>query len=276
MKHFKRVSAGNSCKHIIEQVINGAGLTQLVGDGLPLQDKFCNLLQNLGFKRYFKVINMIHKVANIVKALKNQYNSRNVEGMARFGINPKNAFGISMPFIRNLAKKIGKDHGLALELWKTEIHEARILAGLIDDPKQLTEKQMEQWVKDFDSWDICDQACLNLFDKSPAAFKKALEWSKRKEEFVKRAGFALMAVLAVHNKEAADKEFYKFFSAIKQEAKDERNFVRKAVNWALRQIGKRNKALQKKAISVAKQIEKIDSKTARWIAKDALRELQRH
>ena len=216
---------------------------------------------------------MIHNVANIVKVLNNQYNIGNIEGMARFGIRVENALGISMPFIRRLGKKIGMDHELALGLWKTKIHEARILAGLIADPKKITEGLMDRWVKDFKSWDMCDQTCMNLFDKTPFAFSKALEWSKRKEEFVKRAGFALMATLAVHDRSASDREFIKFLTVIIRESHDDRNFVKKAVNWALRQIGKRNKVLNKAAIITAKKILSFDSRAAQWIAKDAIREL---
>ncbi len=147
------------------------------------------------------------------------------------------------------------------------------LAFLIDEPSKVTEKQMEQWVKEFDNWAVCDGCCMNLFDKTIFAWKKAVEWSRRKEEYEKRAAFALMAVLAVHDKEAEDKQFLSLLPIIKREAVDERNFVRKAVNWALRQIGKRNLALNKKAIQVAKEIQKMDSRSARWIAADALREL---
>ena len=209
----------------------------------------------------------------ILKKLKSFSNPKDREGMARFGINPKYALGVRIPILRNLAKKIGKDHKLAQDLWKTKIHEARILAGMIDEPEKVTEKQMEQWVKEFNSWDICDQLCSNLFDKTPFAHKKTFEWSKRKEEFVKRAGFVLMAVLSVHDKKADDKKFEKFFPPIKKHSIDERNFVKKAVNWALRQIGKRNINLNKKAIKIAKEIQEIDSKSAKWIASDAIREL---
>ena len=194
--------------------------------------------------------------------------------MAKFGINQKNTFGISIPDLRSLAKKIGKDHKLAQKLWSSKIHEARILAGMIDDLELVTEKQMDSWAKDFDSWDVCDQVCMNLFDKTEIAFKKAVAWTKDQREFVKRAGFAMMAALACHDKKSNDKEFIKFFSAIKKEATDERNFVRKAVNWALRGIGKRNLNLNKFAINTAKEIQKINSKTAKWIACGALKELQ--
>lgn len=213
-------------------------------------------------------------VQEAIKELKKHAVPKNKEGMARFGIETKYALGVSLPHIRNLGKKIGKDHKLATQLWDTKIHEARILACLVDDPNQVTEKQLEKWVKDFDSWDVCDQCCSNLFDKTSFAWKKALEWVKRKEEFEKRAGFVMMACLSVHDKKASDKEFIKFLPIIKKESNDERNFVRKAVNWALRQIGKRNTALNKAAIKTAKEIRKMDSKAARWIASDALRELE--
>jgi 3-methyladenine DNA glycosylase AlkD len=173
-----------------------------------------------------------------------------------------------------MAKKIGKNHKLALQLWKSEIHEARILAGLIDEIDKVTEKQMDSWIKDFDSWDVCDLICANVFDKTPFAFKKAIEWTKRNNEFEKRAGFALMACLAWHDKEADDSKFIKFFPTIKRESIDERNYVKKANNWALRQIGKRNINLNKEAIKLALTIQKIESRPARWIANDALRELK--
>ncbi len=209
----------------------------------------------------------------ILKRLDSLANPENVAGMARFGINPKGTLGISLYTLRPMAKEIGKDHKLALQLWKSDIHEARILAGMVGEPDKVTEKQMESWVKDIDSWDICDQVCSNLFDKTPFTYDKAVEWSSREEEFVKRSGFVLMATLSVHDKKAPDSLFESFFPIIKREVDDERNFVKKAVNWALRQIGKRNPALNRKAIKAAKEIQKMDSKSARWIASDALREL---
>lgn len=171
--------------------------------------------------------------------------------MSRFGINPKNTLGISVYIIRGIAKKTGTNHKLAQQLWNSRIHEARLLAGFIDEPARVSERQMERWVKDFDSWDVCDQVCGNLFDKTKFAYKKALEWATRKEEFVKRAGFVLMAALSVHDKKTKDQKFERFFPAIKRYSTDERNFVKKAVNWALRQIGKRNINLNKKAIRAA-------------------------
>ena len=193
--------------------------------------------------------------------------------MARFGITPGNTYGISIPNLRKIAEQIGKNHQLAEQLWSSGIHEARILACMIDDPKAVTEEQLERWVKDFDSWDVCDQCCNKLFDKTEFAYQKAIEWSERNEEFVKRAGFVLMTQLAVHDKEANDSQFEQFLPIIKREATDERNFVKKAVNWALRQIGKRNRSLNRITIEVGKEIRQIDSKAAVWIANDALREL---
>ena len=212
--------------------------------------------------------------SEILKKLKSLSDPKNVAGMVKFGINPKNTLGVSVPNLRNLAKKIGKDHKLSQKLWSSKIHEARILASMIDDPKLVTEKQMDRWIKDFDSWDVCDQTCMNLFDKTSIAFKKAKEWTKSSKEFIKRAGFALMACLAWHDKTSSDKEFIKFFPFIKKEATDERNFVKKSVNWALRQIGKRNLNLNKLAIKTAKEVQKIDSKAAKWIATDAIKELE--
>ena len=209
----------------------------------------------------------------IIQTITSLHNPEAVKGMARFGINPKNTYGVSIPHLRTMAKHTGKNHQLALKLWSSGIHEARILACLIDDPTEVTEGQMEKWVKDFDSWDICDQCCSNLFDKTNFSYMKAIEWAQRDKEFEKRAGFVMMAVLAVHDKKAQDKAFMQFFPLILREAEDERNFVKKAANWALRQIGKRNHALNKKAIATANKIQRIDSKSARWIASDALREL---
>jgi 3-methyladenine DNA glycosylase AlkD len=210
----------------------------------------------------------------ILRKMKSLENPGNVEGMARFGINPKGTLGVSMPELKELGKQIGKDHSIAIKLWDSGIHEARILAALVDEPIKVTESQMERWVSLFDSWDVCDQVCMNLFDKTPFAHNKALEWSSRKGEFEKRAGFALMAVLAVHDKKTRDEDFLRFLPAIKRESRDERNYVRKSVNWALRQIGKRNMSLNREAIKAAQEIGKMDSKAARWIAKDALRELR--
>jgi 3-methyladenine DNA glycosylase AlkD len=210
---------------------------------------------------------------SILKRLQSLGNPKAVEGMARYGITARKVFGVSAPELRKMAKEIGKNHDLAQKLWSVDVLETRGLAFLIDDPSEVTEKQMEQWVREFDNWAVCDGCCANLFDKTVFAWKKAIEWSWRKREFEKRAAFTIMAALAVHDKKAADKQFVSFLPIIKREAKDERNFVKKAVNWALRQIGKRSLALNKKAIQTAKEIQKLGSKSARWIAADALREL---
>ncbi len=209
----------------------------------------------------------------IINRLKALSDPEAVKGMARFGINPENTYGVSIPNLRKMAKAAGKDHDLAQELWASGIHEARILAGMVDDPALVTEEQMEAWVKDFDSWDVCDQVCMNLFDKTPLAWQKVIDWSEREEEFVRRAAFALIACLAWHDKQAEDEKFVALLPVIERGATDERNFVRKAVNWALRHIGKRNLNLNRAAINAAKEIQGIDSKAARWIAADALREL---
>lgn len=209
----------------------------------------------------------------VIERLKASANPENVQGMARYGINPHNTLGVSMPLLREMAREIKRNHALALELWDSGIHEARILAGLIADPRQVDEQLLERWVQDFDSWDVCDQVCSNLFDKTPFAYSKAVEWSSRQPEFIKRAGFVLMAALALHDKKAPDSDFEPFFTLILGEASDARNFVKKAVNWALRGLGKRSQALNTRAIETARQIALIDSKAARWVAADALREL---
>ncbi len=192
--------------------------------------------------------------------------------MARYGINTNNTLGISIYVLRTIAKQIGRNDALAGELWASGIHEARILASYITTPAAISEARIEEWVADFDSWDVCDQVC-GLFEQTPYAYQKANEWSARPEEFVKRAAFALMAGLAVHDKHAEDGRFEQFFPIILHQASDDRNFVKKAVNWALRNIGKRNRHLNDKALALARQIQQINSKSARWIAADALREL---
>jgi 3-methyladenine DNA glycosylase AlkD len=213
-------------------------------------------------------------IEDVLKKLKEKANSDNLEGMSRFGITIDHRLGVSVPEMRKTAKEFAKDHRLALELWETGIAEARILASMIDDPEQVTEKQMEKWVKDFNSWDVCDQVCSNLFDKTPWAWQKISEWAGREEEFVKRAAFTLMACLACHDKNAPDGNFIKLSPLLKRGATDDRNFVKKAVNWALRNIGKRNGKLNRTAIRVAKEIRRTNSKAARWIASDAIRELE--
>jgi 3-methyladenine DNA glycosylase AlkD len=214
------------------------------------------------------------RYGEIMALLKSHYKPENIAGMARFGITSKKAYGVPMPELRKLARQIGKDHDLAQRLWVSGVLDARTLAALVDDPEQVTEEKMESWVADFDNWAICDTCCGSLFDRTKFAYRKAAEWSKREEEFVKRAGFALMAWLAVHDKKAEDRRFTRFLPLIKRQARDERNYVKKAVNWALRQVGKRNAALNREAVGLAEEIREIDSRAARWIAADALRELR--
>ena len=209
----------------------------------------------------------------IISKLKSLSDPEAVKGMARYGINPKDNLGISIYKLRPIAKEIGKDHELALKLWDSGIHDARLLACFIEDPTKVTGEQMDSWANDFDSWDVCDQACTSLFDLTPLAWIKVVEWAERDEEFVKRGAFSLIAGLAVHDKKASDKKFERFFPLIKKHSIDDRNYVKKAVNWALRNIGKRNLDLNNQMIKLSEEILKIDSKSAKWIARDALREL---
>lgn len=201
-------------------------------------------------------------------------NPSNLSGQARFGIDISNSLGISMTQLRPLAREIGKDHALALALWESGVREARILASLVDDPRQVTPEQMESWAADFASWEVVDAACCNLFDRTEHRYAKALEWAGREEEFVKRAGFSLMAGIAVHDRRATDEQLTALLPVIERESCDRRNFVRKAVNWALRQIGKRNQSLNVAAIAAAERIEAMECRGAHWVASDALKELR--
>jgi 3-methyladenine DNA glycosylase AlkD len=215
------------------------------------------------------------KAEEVVSYLEKNQSRVNREGMSRYGIKVDRAFGISMVDLRALAKSIGKDHQLALDLWATGYHESRIISTIIDVPSLVTEGQMEHWAGGFDSWDLCDQCCSNLFSRTPFAVAKAIEWADREEEYVRRAGFVLMAALAVHDKKASDDVFLGFLAKIDSEAADDdRPMVRKAVNWALRQIGKRNIRLQGAAIETGESVRSRGTKSARWIAADALRELR--
>jgi 3-methyladenine DNA glycosylase AlkD len=196
-------------------------------------------------------------------------------GMARFGIVGENRLGLSVPAMRAIARTLGRDHTLALALWETGIPDARIVGSMVADPKLLTSRQMDSWVKGFASWDVCDQTCLNAFSKSPLAWRKVTVWAQRKDEFVRRAAFALLATLAVHDKQAPDQDFITALALVEDSSGDDRNFVKKAVNWALRNIGKRNPALRSAAIESALRIQQQGGRSARWIAADALRELRR-
>lgn len=209
----------------------------------------------------------------IIGEFKSLRNERNIEGMKRYGINVDYAFGISAPVLTGISKKYKYNHKLALELWDSGYHDARLLASLIDNPGEVTEKQLNKWVKDFDSWDVCDCCCNRLFRKVSFIEEFIPIWCKDKREFVKRAGFSMIAQLAVHKKSEPDPEFENYFDLIIEGSTDERNFVKKAVNWALRQIGKRNFRLNAEAINVSGKLIELNSKSARWIARDAIREL---
>jgi 3-methyladenine DNA glycosylase AlkD len=217
----------------------------------------------------------MNDVDSILALLRENATPASLAGMSRFGIDTSTALGVRVPVLRKLAREIRKDHQLALRLWGTGVHEARILASMIDVPSEVTQKQIRDWTADFNSWDVCDQVCGNLFDKTPFAVACAKKFCRHKEELVKRAGFVLMAEMAVHDKKAPDEVFLEFLPLIEEEAWDGRNFVKKAVNWALRQIGKRNKRLLKPAIAAAERIARQDSRSAKWIARDALRELEK-
>jgi 3-methyladenine DNA glycosylase AlkD len=214
-----------------------------------------------------------HSVDEIIIKLKTLENPVNLAGKAHFGIDVSKALGLSMPEIRAIAREVVKDHALAEELWQADIHETRLMASMLDIPKEVDEEQMERWVVGFNSWDICDQTCGELFDRTPFASQKALEWATRDEEFVKRAAFALMAWQAVHDKKRNDGDFLHYLPVIEREADDPRNFVKKAVNWALRQIGKRSAFLHPHALAMAEKLANSEDKTARWIGKDAVKEL---
>ena len=215
-----------------------------------------------------------HIFEEVMDQLRSKAKPENIEGMARFGIKGDERLGISIPELRKMGKSIGKNHKMALKLWATRIQDAMILAALVDDPYKVTEKQADSWVKDIDTWDVCDQLCMNLFEKIPFADKKIWEWSKSDEEFVRRVAYAMIACIAWHDKEAPDEDMIKYFPVIKNGATDDRNYVKKAVSWALRHIGKRNLNLNKEALKLAREIREIDSKAARWIASDVIRELE--
>jgi len=214
------------------------------------------------------------ELEEIIQFFEENKNENNIAGMDRFGIDCDKVYGIKMDAIRKLAKKIGKDHDLALQLWEHGYHESRILATIIEEKDEVDDDQLEEWVNDFDTWDICDQACINLFVNTPKAISKIPSWATSEKEFVKRAAFSLIAVMAVHDKKSKDSYFESFFPIIKKACDDNRNFVKKAVNWALRSIGKKNKNLNKKAIALSNEILELDYKSAKWIAKDALKELE--
>lgn len=213
------------------------------------------------------------ELAEVLGILKKSADRARLAGMARYGIETQNAWGVALPALRRLARQIGKDHPLAAALWKCGIHEARIMASLVGDPGRVTRRQLDRWVRQVDSWDVGDQLVNNLVRATPLAWDCAWAWSAAEPEFVKRAGFALFASLAVHDKSAPDAVFLKVLERVAEEAEDGRNMVKKAVNWALRQIGKRNPALHAAANRSARRLQQKEDRTARWIGNDALRDL---
>lgn len=219
-------------------------------------------------------VNSSLNLDSVMLELASKGSKRNLAGMQRFGITTHNGLGVSIPNIRSLAKKIGPNHSLALKLWGTKVHEARILAPMIEEPASFSSSQADLWTSQLYSWDVCDQYCGNLVWQAPFAWEKVWLWAQDEREFVRRAGFALIAALTVKDKEASNSKFLRVLPLIEKYSFDNRNFVRKAVNWALRQIGKRNRVLNRAAISCGQRIKSKGDASSRWIAADALRELQ--
>jgi 3-methyladenine DNA glycosylase AlkD len=213
------------------------------------------------------------EVQSALSSLEEMSTDRDRENLVRFGINAKKAFGVSMANIKVLAKRLGRSHELASALWKTGWYEARMLSSLVDEPDRVTPAQMDRWCRDFDNWGICDTVCFVLFDKTPHAWSKVAEWHDNRGEFVKRASFALIASLALHDKKSADKPFLESLRFIELAASDDRNFVKKGVSWALRAVGRRNAALNSAAVKVARRLADSSETPERWVGKDALREL---
>jgi 3-methyladenine DNA glycosylase AlkD len=212
-------------------------------------------------------------VASVLAELKRKGTKRNRDAMARYGIDAPKAFGITVGTLKTMGKTIGRNHQLAADLWDSGWYEARMLAGFVDDPALVTAGQMDRWARDFDNWAVCDHSCYSLFDRTPHAWRKVDQWATRREEFVKRAAFALIASLGVHDKTTPDNEFLRRFPLIEKAASDDRNFVKKGVSWALRVVGRRSKALNKESVALAERLKNSDEPAARWIGSDAYREL---
>jgi 3-methyladenine DNA glycosylase AlkD len=213
------------------------------------------------------------RVREALTWLEHRGTKKNRDGMARYAIVAPKAFGVSVADIRQLGKKLGRDHELAAALWETGWYEARMLTSFVDEPDRVTPAQMDRWARDFDNWAICDTLCFHLFDRTPHAWRKIEQWSRKRDEFVKRAAFALLASVALHDKKAADAPFLKSLRLIETGSTDERNFVKKGVSWALRSVGRRNKALNVAAVAVAKRLAQSSESASRWVGRDALREL---
>ncbi len=215
------------------------------------------------------------RLKDALALLERRGSKRNRDGMARYGIVAKKVFGVSVAQTRLLAKQLGRDHDLAAALWKSGWLEARMLATFVEQPERVTPAQMDRWCRDFDNWAICDTVCFHLFDKTSHGFNKVRQWAVRREEFVKRGGFALLASLALHDKQAPDEAFLRALPLVERGASDERNFVKKGVSWALRSVGHRNLKLHAAAMELAQKLADSDDSSARWIGKDVIRDLAR-
>ena len=210
---------------------------------------------------------------DVLRWLERKGTRRAVEGMARYGIQAKHAFGVPMSTLLALRKRLGKDHALSTALWATGWYEARLLAALVGDPERVTRRQMNAWAAGFENWADCDTVCFHLFDRTPFAFERAREWAASPREFVRRGGFVLMACLALHDKASPDDRFLPLLPLIEKGSRDERNFVKKGVSWALRGIGRRSRALYAASLEVAKRLAASEEAPCRWVGKDALRDL---
>ena len=213
------------------------------------------------------------RVREVLATLERKGSRKNREGMARYGIVADKVFGVSVSEIQKIAKTLGRDHDLALALWKTGWYEARMMTAFVDEPAAVTPRQMDRWAKDFDNWAICDNTCFHLFDRTPHAWKKISQWSTRREEFVKRAAFALLAGVALHDKKAPDAPFLRALTLVERAAPDDRNFVKKGVSWGLRVLGRRNRTLNKAAVEISRRLVASPRPAAAWIGRDAFREL---
>ena len=216
---------------------------------------------------------MTASVEEVLQRLRAKAQPEQLAGMARYGLTQEGRLGVKVPDLRKIAKQVGHDHDLALALWETGVTEARIVAAMIEVPSEVSGAQMDEWVQGFNSWDVCDQVCMNCFEKTTLAWGKVRDWSTREEEFVKRAAYALVACLAWHDKQAPDEAFLAVLPVIRAGATDGRNMVKKAVSWALRNIGKRNPRLHAEALATAEELQQMDARSAQWIARDVVRDL---
>lgn len=216
------------------------------------------------------------EVADVVGRLRRMGTRATKQAMARYAIPSDRAFGVGVGALQKMARSLGRNHRLAAGLWATGWYEARMLATMIDEPSRVTPAQMDRWARDFDNWAICDTACFKLFDRTPHAFGRVRHWAKSQDEFVKRGAFALLASLAGHDRTSGDERFERCLPLIERAASDERNFVKKGVSWALRGIGRRKSPrLKAAALALARRLSESDQPAARWVGKDAVRDLTR-